>query len=154
MKRARANSILDDAPISGAPISEAPPPGAAPGITLAGFNAFITSHGGRAAFEGKTTCWVKYNILLPSTDASLASFADNLAATGSAHARPASSFVSHAYDDLFLGLVDSLALLESKEASSPVSFGGPSSYYFDLLCVNQHQDWCVGKRARDFPTRA
>jgi hypothetical protein len=49
-----------------------------------------------------------------------------------AHVAPATAFVSHAYDDEFLGVVDSIASLEAREGTS-------AFYYFDLLVVNQHQ---------------
>ena len=44
--------------------------------------------------------------------------------------------ISHAYDDEFLGVVDSIASLEAR-----------NFYYFDLLVVNQHTDAAVGCNA-------
>jgi tetratricopeptide (TPR) repeat protein len=114
-----------------------PSPQARPsGISLEAFHALIGAHGGRASFLGKSTSWVKHNVVLPATDASRASFAAQLLALESRHVAPATFFISHAYDDEFLGLVDSL---EAQEASKSPRCG-PSFYYFDLLCVNQHTD--------------
>jgi tetratricopeptide (TPR) repeat protein len=101
------------------------------GISLAGFQELIDAHGGRAAFEGKTTGWVKYHVVMPATAAARSSYAEGLLLKESLYASPATAFVSHAYDDEFLGTVDALAALEAREGSS-------GFYYFDLLAVNQH----------------
>ena len=101
------------------------------GISLAGFQALIASHGGREAFEGKSTVWVKFNLVLPSTASAHTSYIASLTAAGSPHVAPATAFISHAYDDPFLGVVDAVAALEDREGTS-------SFYYFDLLVVNQH----------------
>ena len=98
------------------------------GISLAGFHALIAAHGGRVAFQGKSTAWVKVNVVLPATDASKSSYASQLGASDSALA---TAYISHAYDDEFLGLVDSVDALEARE-------GARGFYYFDLLVVNQH----------------
>ena len=98
------------------------------GISLAGFRALIDAHGGRAELEGKSTQWVKLNVVIPATAPAKTPFT---ALMDGAHVAPATAFVSHAYDDEFLGMVDSIATLEAREGSS-------AFYYFDLLVVNQH----------------
>ena len=98
------------------------------GISLAGFRALIDAHGGRAELEGKSTAWVKLNVVIPATAPAKTPFT---ALMDGAHVAPATAFVSHAYDDEFLGMVDSIAALEAREGSS-------AFYYFDLLVVNQH----------------
>ncbi len=106
------------------------------GISLQGLLALVDEHGGRGEFEGKSTAWVKLNVVLPSTFSSKTSYVAPLAAAGSPHVAPATAFISHAYDDEFLGVIDSLAALEAKEGSS-------AFYYFDLLVVNQHSQSAV-----------
>ena len=98
------------------------------GISLAGFCSLIDACGGRAELEGKSTAWVKLNVVIPATDPTKTPYA---ALMDGAHVAPATAFISHAYDDEFLGLVDSIAALEAREGTS-------SFYYFDLLLVNQH----------------
>jgi tetratricopeptide (TPR) repeat protein len=98
------------------------------GISLAGFRALIDAYGGRAELEGKSTQWVKLNVVLPATASAQTPFT---ALMDGAHVAPATAFVSHAYDDEFLGMVDAIASLEAREGSS-------AFYYFDLLVVNQH----------------
>jgi len=98
------------------------------GISLAGFRALIDAHGGRAELEGKSTAWIKLNVVIPATDPAKTPFT---ALMDGAHVAPATAFVSHAYDDEFLGMVDAIATLEAREGSS-------AFYYFDLLVVNQH----------------
>jgi hypothetical protein len=99
------------------------------GISLAGFRALIDAHGGRAELEGKSTAWVKLNVVIPATASAKSPFTTLM---DGAHVAPATAFVSHAYDDEFLGVVDSIASLEAREGTS-------AFYYFDLLVVNQHQ---------------
>ena len=101
------------------------------GISLQGLLALVDAHGGRAAFEGKSTDWVKQNVVLPSTFSDKTSYVAPLAAAGSPHVAPATAFISHAYADEFLGVLDAVAALEAREDT-------PSFYYFDLLVVNQH----------------
>ena len=98
------------------------------GISLAGFRALIEAHGGRAELEGKSTAWIKRNVVLPATASAKTPFT---ALVDGAHVAPATAFVSHAYDDEFLGMVDSIAALEAREGTS-------AFYYVDLLVVNQH----------------
>ena len=98
------------------------------GISLAGFCSLIDACGGRAELEGKSTAWVKLNVVIPATATAKSPFT---ALMDGAHVAPATAFISHAYDDEFLGLVDSIAALEAREGTS-------SFYYFDLLLVNQH----------------
>jgi tetratricopeptide (TPR) repeat protein len=104
------------------------------GISLAGFRALIDAHGGRAELEGKSTAWVKLNVVIPATAPAKTPFT---ALMDGAHVAPATAFVSHAYDDEFLGVVDSIASLEAREGTS-------AFYYFDLLVVNQHGQDAVG----------
>ena len=123
------------APATPAPATPAPatpaPAGRPYGLSLAGLHALVATHGGRVAFEGKSTGWVKYNVVLPATSAAKTSYAAKLLTEESPHVAPATAFISHAYDDEFLGMVDALAALEAKEGTS-------AFYYFDLLVVNQH----------------
>jgi tetratricopeptide (TPR) repeat protein len=108
------------------------------GISLAGFLALIDAHGGRAAFYGLSTGAVKHKIILPITAHKRKSYAEQLLDTQSPHPHvaPASTFISHAYDDEFLGAIDAIAALEAREGSS-------AFYYFDLLVVNQHGQGAV-----------
>ena len=106
------------------------------GISLEGMRALVAQHGGRAAFAGKSTAWVKLNVVLPATLAAESSYVATLAAAGSPHAALATAFISHAYDDEFLGVVDAVAALEAREGAS-------AFYYFDLLVVNQHGQGAV-----------
>ena len=103
------------------------------GISLAGFRALIDAHGGRAALEGRSTAWVKFNVVLPATGPTVSPFT---ALMDGAHVAPATAFISHAYDDEFLGAVDAIAALEAREGTS-------AFYYFDLLVVNQHGQGAV-----------
>ena len=93
------------------------------GISLAGFCALIDAHGGRAELEGKSTQWVKLNVVIPATAPAKTPFTFLM---DGAHVAPATAFISHAYDDEFLGMVDAIAALEAKEGSA-------AFYYFDLL---------------------
>jgi hypothetical protein len=108
------------------------------GISLAGFLALIDAHGGRAAFYGLSTGAVKHKFILPITAHKRKSYAEQLLDTQSPHPHvaPASTFISHAYKDEFLGLIDAIAALEAREGSS-------AFYYFDLLVVNQHGQGAV-----------
>ena len=80
------------------------------GISLAGFRALMDAHGGRAELEGKSTAWVKLNVIIPATAPAKSPFT---ALMDGAHVAPATAFVSHAYDDEFLGVVDAIAALLS-----------------------------------------
>ena len=102
------------------------------GISLEGLRALVAKHGGRSAFAGKSTAWVKYEVVLPATRAAGSSYVAPLAAAGSPHVAPATAFISHAYDDEFLGMLDAITALEAKERTR-FAF-----YYIDLLVVNQH----------------
>jgi hypothetical protein len=104
------------------------------GISLAGFRALIDAHVGRAELEGKTTMWVKWNVVLPATAPAKTPYT---ALMDGAHVAPATAFVSHAYDDEFLGMVDAIATLEAREGTTS------AFYYVDLLVVNQHENWFV-----------
>ena len=104
------------------------------GIYLPGLLALVDAHGGRGSFEGKSTAWVKFNVVLPFTTNT--SYVAPLAAAGSPHVAPATAFISHAYDDEFLGVLDAVTALEAREGTS-------AFYYFDLLVVNQHGQGAV-----------
>ena len=91
----------------------------------------MTANGGRVAFEGRSTAWVKHFVVLPATSATESSYVALLAAAGSPHVAPATAFISHAYGDEFLGVLDAVKALEVRE-------GTKAFYYFDLLVVNQH----------------
>ena len=103
------------------------------GISLAGFRALIDAHGGRAELEGKSTAWVKLNVVIPATDPAKTSYT---ALMDGAHVAPATAMITHSYDDEFLGIVDAIATLEAREGAS-------AFYYFDLLVVNQHGQGAV-----------
>ena len=79
---------------------------------------------------------MKLNVVLPSTFSTESSYVASLAAAGSPHVAPATAFISHAYDDEFLGVLDAVAALEAREGTS-------AFYYFDLLVVNQHGQGAV-----------
>ena len=104
------------------------------GISLAGFNALIAAHGGRAALRGVTTGELKTRIVLPYTAHTRTSYAAQLVAVGSPLVREAQVFISHAYSDVFLAVVDAVAAWEEKDAAARRG----TFYYFDLLIVNQH----------------
>ena len=99
------------------------------GLSLRGFNALIDAHGGRVAFVGKSTDWVKANIVLTTTTSS---YMAKLKAAGSPDYALATIFISHAYSDEFLGVVDTIDVFEKREGVSC------HYYYVDLLVVNQH----------------
>lgn len=109
-----------------------------PGISLNGFLALIEAHGGREAFEGKSTDWVKRTVVMAATQGKKTSWAAQLKLEGSPFVAPATAFISHAYDDEFLGVVDAIAALEKKEGKAKENKEGKAFYYFDLLIVNQH----------------
>jgi hypothetical protein len=106
------------------------------GISLQGLWALVEAHGGPGEFAGKSTDWVKFNVVLPSTLSAMTSYVEPLAASGSPYVAPATAFISHAYDNEFLGVLDSVTALEAKEGAS-------AFYYFDLLVVNQHSSSAV-----------
>jgi tetratricopeptide (TPR) repeat protein len=101
------------------------------GISMQGFYEFLAAHGGRGALTGFTTEDVKQRIILPATGHTRSSYAEQLLALGSPHVAPATAFISHAYDDQFLGMLDSVAALEAREGTS-------GFYFFDLLVLKQH----------------
>jgi tetratricopeptide (TPR) repeat protein len=103
------------------------------GISLAGFGALIAAHGGREALAGKSTDWLKTNVVLPATAATESSYLAQLLVGESPHVREATAFVSHWYGEEFLLVVDAIAAWEGKDATRAGTF-----YYFDLLTVNQH----------------
>ncbi len=70
-------------------------------------------------------------MVLPATASDKTAYVTPLAAAHSPFVAPATAFISHAYDDEFLGVLDAVAALEAREGSS-------AFYYFDLLVVNQH----------------
>lgn len=115
------------------------------GITLAAFHRAVDLAGGRGVVAGKSTAWLKYNVILPHTRAGKCSFSTEIAAN-SDPARSirtcgrANVFISHAYDYMFLNVLDAVT---AWEAQQPVA-SGPFFYYFDLFVVNQHgQDGVV-----------
>jgi hypothetical protein len=64
------------------------------GISLPGLLALVEAHGGRGEFEGKSTAWVKHNVVLPATLSAQTSYVAPLAAAGSQHVAPATAFIS------------------------------------------------------------
>ena len=105
--------------------AERPPPG----ISLAGFQAFIDAHGGRGAFCAMSTADVKYKQVIPITGHKRKSYVAHLLEQQA----EANKFISHAYEYRFLDVVDAIAAWEARQST-----GGPFFYYFDLLVVNQH----------------
>ncbi len=110
-------------------------PGKPLGISLQGLLALVEAHGGRSALAGLSTGAIK-RLVLAATAHTRTSYAAQLLAAGSPHAAPATAFISHAYDDEFLGVLDAVAALEAREGAS-------AFYYFDLLVVNQHGQGAV-----------
>ena len=106
------------------------------GISLPGLLALVDAHGGRAAFAGLSTDDVKKRFVLPATGYTRTAYATQLLVAGSPHVAPATAFISHAYSDEFLGVLDAVAALEAREGTS-------AFYYFDLLVVNQHGQGAV-----------
>ncbi len=87
------------------------------GITLQGLLELVDAHGGRGAFAGLSTGAVK-RIVLAATGHTRTSYAAQLLAAGSQQVAPATAFLSHAYADEFLGVVDAVAALETREGAS------------------------------------
>ena len=117
--------MADDAACGGKPL----------GVSLQCLVDLVEAHGGRAAFAGLPTAAVKRTVLA-ATGHTRTSYAAQLLAAGSQHVAPATAFISHAYDDEFLGVLDAVAALEAREGAS-------AFYYFDLLVVNQHGQGAV-----------
>ncbi|KDO22303.1 hypothetical protein SPRG_12143 [Saprolegnia parasitica CBS 223.65] len=80
------------------------------GVRLAYLRRFISDHGGEASFAGQTTANVCLEVVLPQTQPSGLSLVDHLAidAATAAYVAPANWYVSHAWQYLFLEIVDSL----------------------------------------------
>lgn len=114
------------------------------GLTLAALNAIISLAGGSDVLAGKTTDWVKYNVVLPFSMIGEGAarkgycMADALIvkeAVPASEVQPANVFVSHAYWNSFLQMVQTLAAWEAKQPPG----SGPFYYYVDLMLVNQHE---------------
>lgn len=106
------------------------------GISLDGFEEFISVHHGRERFQGLTTNDVK-KIVLAVTKAASTSYASMLLARGSRHVSGATQFVSHVYSARFLDTVDALAAWERGDFAQGGHSKAPQYYYFDVLSVDQ-----------------
>lgn len=111
------------------------------GVSLAGFQEFIDLHGGRGAFERKSTSAVK-PLVIASTARARAAATTLLSPK---HVGRATVFLSHVYSGGFLDVVDAATLWEEGQQEDgcatlllPVLPAGGHFYYFDLLVVNQH----------------
>ena len=107
------------------------------GLSLSGFETFVSFHGGRAAFKGLTTSVVKASFVVPRTSEVKREYI-HLLASDESSIGTANRFISHAYDYLFLDMLDAVMKWEAGASS-----GSPFFYYFDLLCVNQHSQDAV-----------
>ena len=74
---------------------------------------------------------MKQSIVHPAA-APQASYAEQARAAGSLCIGEANKFISHAYDCIFLDIVDAIAAWEARQTT-----GGPFFYYLDLLVFNQ-----------------
>jgi tetratricopeptide (TPR) repeat protein len=106
------------------------------GITLKGIYAFLAAHGGREAFEGKTTASVCVEVMLPATQQVTASWC-TLHADRADEVGPATAFVSHAWGYEFLAVVDALEAWEGKRSSASAS-APQTVFWFDLFSNPQH----------------
>lgn len=111
-----------------------PPPN---GLTLEGLQAVIDLAGGAEVLDDRSTGWLKYSVVLPATAACKRAMTAWIAEHVSAEmVRPATVFVSHAYENGFAALVETLTAWEGQQRAQ--GRRGPFSYYIDLLSVPQH----------------
>ncbi|KAF0693331.1 hypothetical protein As57867_015638, partial [Aphanomyces stellatus] len=81
------------------------------GLTLSFFKHFVNLHGGRDAFQGITTKQVCHLFVIPYTEATKLSLVDHIERNdtdGRVYVRRATWFVSHAWNYLFLDVIDAL----------------------------------------------
>jgi tetratricopeptide (TPR) repeat protein len=90
----------------------------------------IDEYGGEAAFEGLTTSNVKRNFIVPKTQATKLSLCAQLLQEGDARVKPATWFVSHAWQFKFLDVVRAL---EAFFADKPDAI-----IWIDLMSTSQH----------------
>ena len=120
------------------------------GVSLAYFEEFIASNGGRAAFLGKTTTDVNTAFLVPATSASKLSMCDQLILHGRTDVvGKATWFVSHAWKFMFLDVVDSLTSYFCPNDGDDVH-SCREIVWFDMFSNSQHDtgskpfEWWTG----------
>jgi tetratricopeptide (TPR) repeat protein len=120
------------------------------GVTLAFFEEFISTHGGRSAFLGKTTTDVNTTFLVPATSATKISMCDQLISIGRTDVvGKATWFVSHAWKFLFLDVFDSLVTYFCPNDGDDVS-SCHEIVWFDMFSNSQHDtgskpfEWWTG----------
>ena len=100
------------------------------GLSPTFFREFIDANGGEAAFKGLTTSNVKRQMIVPATRASESSLCAQMRQEGDPRVQPATWFVSHPWQIMFLDLVSAL---ESFFEDKPGAI-----IWLDLISTSQH----------------
>ncbi|KAF0699160.1 Aste57867_10255 [Aphanomyces stellatus] len=109
------------------------------GLTLAFFKHFVDVHGGREAFEGLTTEQICQLFVIPYTKATKLSLVDHVERCdpdGHLYVRRATWFVSHAWNYLFLDVIN--ALDHFMDEHNMTSEKDSAGLWFCLFNNNQH----------------
>lgn len=107
------------------------------GLSLEGLDAVVSLAGGAAVLAERSTGWLKYNVVLPTTASCKRAMVDWMKEHVSSElVRPATVFVSHAYENSFAHLVETVRTWEAQRRARGER--GPFYYYVDLLSVAQH----------------
>ncbi|EQC33915.1 hypothetical protein SDRG_08595 [Saprolegnia diclina VS20] len=105
------------------------------GLELSYFRRFIELHGGRRAFEGKTSAQVCFDYVVPYTSTSEESLVEHvrLHTSDAACVQPANWYISHAWGYIFLEALESLELFfRERSIHDPV-------VWFCVFNNNQHR---------------
>ncbi|KAF0690975.1 hypothetical protein As57867_017653, partial [Aphanomyces stellatus] len=109
------------------------------GLTLSFFKHFVNLHGGRDAFQGITTNQVCHLFVIPYTEATKLSLVDHIErndSDGRVYVRRATWFVSHAWNYLFLDVIDALDFfMDEHDLKNEKDSAG---LWFCLFNNNQH----------------
>lgn len=166
-ERSAAESLPEPAAGCGQPLEKQTPtsPALTNGVSLAALRAFVAQHAGRLA--GLSTGDVCSQIVLPATEARRCAYADLLRGSSGSDGRPcvapATVFVSHAWGNSFLQLVDAIearAAQEEREHHAAQAADAataerppppPPVFWLDILVVDQWRpaeerptDWWTG----------
>ena len=105
------------------------------GVSAGFLLEFIKDHGGRAAFEGKTTTQVNELVVQPESKDLQASYCELLRRSGKAdRTGTATWFVSHAWKYEFLYVVDAILAFVAREGLDV----NATVVWFDLFSNSQH----------------
>ncbi|KAF0697589.1 Aste57867_11737 [Aphanomyces stellatus] len=110
------------------------------GLTLAFFKQFVDTYGGRDAFQGLTTEQVCHRFVIPHTESGRLSLVDHVKRNdpnGDLFVRPATWFVSHAWNYLFLEVIDALDHFMDEQGLTGQK--GSTGLWFCLFNNNQHE---------------